>query len=136
MPNDILTRAIDAVADGTHLTADHASAVLDEIMGAGDGYVKLVHKGTTQCLDVDNNLSNPGTAVHQYTDNGNDAQRWKLDLMPLPLNSGRGALAADEAVLAGTSLQVYPVPASGQVHCLLTQFKRKPDDTDLAFMPA
>ena len=24
----------------------------------------------------------------------------------------------------------------GQVHCLLTQFKRKPDDTDLAFMPA
>jgi anthranilate phosphoribosyltransferase len=32
MPNDILTRAIDAVCDGTHLTADHASAVLDEIM--------------------------------------------------------------------------------------------------------
>jgi len=24
----------------------------------------------------------------------------------------------------------------GQVHCLLTQFKRKPDDTDLPFMPA
>jgi uncharacterized damage-inducible protein DinB len=23
----------------------------------------------------------------------------------------------------------------GQVHCLLTQFKRKPDDTDLPFMP-
>jgi anthranilate phosphoribosyltransferase len=32
MPNDILTRAIDEVADGSHLTADHASAVLDEIM--------------------------------------------------------------------------------------------------------
>ena len=32
MPNDILTRAIDAACDGTHLTADHASAVLDEIM--------------------------------------------------------------------------------------------------------
>jgi anthranilate phosphoribosyltransferase len=32
MPNDIVTRAIDAVADGDHLTADHASAVLDEIM--------------------------------------------------------------------------------------------------------
>jgi anthranilate phosphoribosyltransferase len=32
MPNDIVTRAIDAVCDGTHLTADHASAVLDEIM--------------------------------------------------------------------------------------------------------
>jgi anthranilate phosphoribosyltransferase len=32
MPNDILTRAIDAICDGTHLTADHASAVLDEIM--------------------------------------------------------------------------------------------------------
>src|SRR5213592_3378295 len=32
MPNDVLTRAIDAVSSGTHLTADHASAVLDEIM--------------------------------------------------------------------------------------------------------
>jgi anthranilate phosphoribosyltransferase len=32
MPNEILTRAIDAVCAGTHLTADHASAVLDEVM--------------------------------------------------------------------------------------------------------
>jgi len=32
MPNEILTRAIDAVASGDHLTADHATAVLDEIM--------------------------------------------------------------------------------------------------------
>lgn len=32
MPNEILTRAIDAVASGSDLTADHASAVLDEIM--------------------------------------------------------------------------------------------------------
>ena len=32
MANEILTRAIDAVADGEHLTADHASAVLDEVM--------------------------------------------------------------------------------------------------------
>jgi anthranilate phosphoribosyltransferase len=32
MPNDVLTRAIDAVCSGMHLTADHASAVLDEIM--------------------------------------------------------------------------------------------------------
>jgi anthranilate phosphoribosyltransferase len=32
MPNEILTRAIDAVCDGEHLTADHASAVLAEIM--------------------------------------------------------------------------------------------------------
>jgi len=32
MPNDVLTRAIDSVCSGTHLSADHASAVLDEIM--------------------------------------------------------------------------------------------------------
>ena len=32
MPNDIITRAIDAVCAGDHLTADHASAVLAEIM--------------------------------------------------------------------------------------------------------
>jgi anthranilate phosphoribosyltransferase len=32
MPNEVITRAIDAVAAGEHLTADHASAVLAEIM--------------------------------------------------------------------------------------------------------
>jgi anthranilate phosphoribosyltransferase len=32
MPNELLTRAIDEVASGAHLTVDHASAVLDEIM--------------------------------------------------------------------------------------------------------
>jgi anthranilate phosphoribosyltransferase len=32
MPNDIVSRAIDAVCGGDHLTADHASAVLSEIM--------------------------------------------------------------------------------------------------------
>jgi anthranilate phosphoribosyltransferase len=31
-PNDILTRAIDELSDGTHLTADHTSAALAEIM--------------------------------------------------------------------------------------------------------
>ena len=31
-PNPILTRAIDAACSGTHLTADHAAAVLDEVM--------------------------------------------------------------------------------------------------------
>jgi anthranilate phosphoribosyltransferase len=32
VPNDILTRAIDEICDGTHLTADHTSAALAEIM--------------------------------------------------------------------------------------------------------
>ena len=40
MPNDILTRAIDAVCAGDHLTADHASAVLDEIMEGRAGEVQ------------------------------------------------------------------------------------------------
>ena len=39
-PNDILTRAIDEVAAGSHLTADHASAVLDEIMEGRAGAVQ------------------------------------------------------------------------------------------------
>ena len=39
MPNEILTRAIDAVCRGEHLSADHASAVLDEVM---DGRVSEV----------------------------------------------------------------------------------------------
>ena len=33
MPNDLITRAIDAACSGEHLTADHASTVLAEIMG-------------------------------------------------------------------------------------------------------
>jgi anthranilate phosphoribosyltransferase len=32
VPNDILTRAIDEICSGTHLTADHTSAALAEIM--------------------------------------------------------------------------------------------------------
>src|SRR6201990_3374029 len=32
MPNDLVRRAIDAVCAGDHLTADHAGAVLSEIM--------------------------------------------------------------------------------------------------------
>jgi anthranilate phosphoribosyltransferase len=32
VPNEIVTRAIDEVAAGAHLTTDHAAAVLDEIM--------------------------------------------------------------------------------------------------------
>jgi anthranilate phosphoribosyltransferase len=32
VPNDVVTRAIDAVCSGDHLTADHAAAVLAEIM--------------------------------------------------------------------------------------------------------
>ena len=40
MPNEILTRAIDAVCSGMHLTADHASAVLDEIMEGRAGEVQ------------------------------------------------------------------------------------------------
>jgi anthranilate phosphoribosyltransferase len=39
-PNEILTRAIDAVCAGTHLTADHAAAVLDEIMEGRAGEVQ------------------------------------------------------------------------------------------------
>src|SRR6187397_1225780 len=40
--NDILTRAIDEVASGSHLTADHTSAVLEEIM---EGRVSPVQTG-------------------------------------------------------------------------------------------
>jgi anthranilate phosphoribosyltransferase len=39
-PNEIVTRAIDAVCAGDHLTADHAAAVLAEIMGGRSGEVQ------------------------------------------------------------------------------------------------
>lgn len=40
MPNEIVTRAIDAAASGQHLTTDHASAVLTEIMEGRSGEVQ------------------------------------------------------------------------------------------------
>ncbi len=40
MTNDVVTRAIDAVCAGDHLTADHAAAVLAEIMGGRTGEVQ------------------------------------------------------------------------------------------------
>ncbi|MBW8060090.1 MAG: anthranilate phosphoribosyltransferase [Solirubrobacterales bacterium] len=40
MPNDVVTRAIDAVCAGDHLTADHAAAVLAEIMEGRSGEVQ------------------------------------------------------------------------------------------------
>ncbi len=40
MPNEILTRAIDAVCAGNHLTADHTSAVLTEVMEGRAGEVQ------------------------------------------------------------------------------------------------
>ncbi len=39
-PNDVVTRAIDAVCGGDHLTADHAAAVLAEIMEGRAGEVQ------------------------------------------------------------------------------------------------
>ncbi|HXV06078.1 MAG TPA: anthranilate phosphoribosyltransferase [Solirubrobacterales bacterium] len=40
MPNDIVTRAIDAVCAGDHLSADHAAAVLAEIMAGRSSEVQ------------------------------------------------------------------------------------------------
>jgi anthranilate phosphoribosyltransferase len=40
MPNDLLTRAIDELCAGTHLTADHTSAALSEIMQGRAGEVQ------------------------------------------------------------------------------------------------
>src|SRR5215213_8392533 len=39
-PNDVVTRAIDAVCSGDHLTADHAASVLAEIMEGRAGEVQ------------------------------------------------------------------------------------------------
>jgi hypothetical protein len=44
------------------------------------GTYRLMHKGTNQCLDVPGNSTTAGTALAQYTDNGNDAQRWVITL--------------------------------------------------------
>jgi anthranilate phosphoribosyltransferase len=40
VPNDVLTRAIDAVCAGDHLSADHAAAVLAEVMEGRSGEVQ------------------------------------------------------------------------------------------------
>ena len=40
MPNPTLTRAIEALCQGDHLTADHTSAALDEVMEGRAGEVQ------------------------------------------------------------------------------------------------
>jgi anthranilate phosphoribosyltransferase len=40
VPNPILTRAIDALCEGDHLTADHTSAAIDEVMEGRAGEVQ------------------------------------------------------------------------------------------------
>src|SRR5919201_6713766 len=40
MPNEIVTRAIDSVSSGDHLTTDHAATVLAEIMEGRTGEVQ------------------------------------------------------------------------------------------------
>src|SRR6478609_1816447 len=42
------------------------------------GVYRLTHKGTNQCLDVDNNSSQQGANVRQWTENLSDAQRWVI----------------------------------------------------------
>ncbi|MCR5886415.1 RICIN domain-containing protein [Hymenobacter sp. J193] len=46
------------------------------------GVYKFIHKGVEPavCLDVDNNLATPGTRIHQWLDNGNDAQRFVVTM--------------------------------------------------------
>lgn len=44
------------------------------------GIYKLIHKNTNQCLETENNSSQPGANVQQNTDNGSDSQRWVITL--------------------------------------------------------
>src|SRR6476619_1444620 len=58
MPNDILTRAIDEICDGTHLTADHTSAALAEIM---EGRADQVHVNRDDLVDTAGTGGGPTT---------------------------------------------------------------------------
>ena len=49
MPNEIVTRAIDEVCSGSHLSTDHASAVLDEIMEGRAGEVQTAGLPGSPC---------------------------------------------------------------------------------------
>ena len=80
MPNEVLTRAIDAVCAGTHLTSDHASAVLDEIKDDLDGHgitlafaelkdpvkAKLRRYGVLTDVPEESMFPTVGTAVSAY----------------------------------------------------------------------
>jgi hypothetical protein len=57
---------------------DNSCTVTTSLVSGGT--YKLKHKGTNQCLDVLNNSNQSGANVQQYTDNGNDAQRWIITL--------------------------------------------------------
>ena len=77
------------------------------------GVYKLTHKGTTQCLDVPGNSPSAGQALEQYTDNGNDAQRWVVTLMPdgyyklTHRNTNQCLEVANNSTTAGAVVQQY-----------------------------
>jgi hypothetical protein len=77
------------------------------------GVYRLTHKGTTQCLEIPSNSSSPGTAVQQYTDNGNDAQRWVITLMPdgyykfTHRNTNQCLEVASNSTAPGATVQQY-----------------------------
>jgi len=64
------------------------------------------------CLDVANNSAEPRTNVQQWTDNGNDAQRWKLDLVkPITtLGTAKFSNSALHSEDVRPVLNVYPNP--------------------------
>jgi len=77
------------------------------------GVYRLTHKGTTQCLEVPSNSATPGTVVQQYTDNGNDAQRWVITLMPdgyyklTHRNTNQCLEVANNSTSLGATVQQY-----------------------------
>ena len=86
---------------------------LTDLPIASGGVYKLTHKGTTQCLEVPSNSASPGTAVQQYTDNGSDAQRWVITLMPdgfyklTHRNTNQVLEVASNSTATGATVQQY-----------------------------
>lgn len=73
----------------------------------GGGYFKFTMRGTNRCLEAAFNSNIPGSDVGIFDDNGNDAQRWKLDLIDMPT-------AVEGQFGAGFLLEAYPNPAPAQ----------------------
>jgi anthranilate phosphoribosyltransferase len=108
MPNEVLTRAIDAVCAGDHLTADHASAILAEalvglgseramVVAAEDGLDEISIGARTRVIEVS------GGSTEEWFVEPGDLGFAEAKLEQIAGSTPEENAAATRAVLAGES---------------------------------
>jgi peptidoglycan hydrolase-like protein with peptidoglycan-binding domain len=77
------------------------------VVDGGDGYYKFINKNSGKALDVNGNGTADGTNLQQWTDNGTDAQRFRL--IPVVKATSNIAISGFTAPTSLTKGQAYSI---------------------------